>query len=207
MKHSKIVLIFIMVISLCITVTSGFAAEAKTTDSMSAAEKEKHKAHIQKHKAHILDTADKTLKELYEKQPDAKKAVEEAYGYAVFTNTGYNLLIFVGGTGHGVAFNNSDKKPVFMSMHKAGTGPGLGYVKYRQVITFANKILFDEFSTIGMQGSASANLTVKTDSTGSDSAIQMSLVPGVFFYQITDAGIDLQANWGGMMYLKDSELN
>lgn len=190
----------ILVTSLCITVTSGFAAGAKTTDKMNAAEKEKHKTHM-------LDTADKTLKELYEKQPDAKKAVEKAYGYAVFTNTGYNLLIFVGGAGHGVAFNNLDKKPIFMTMHKVGTGPGLGYVKYRQVITFANKTLFNEFTTIGMQGSASANLTVKTDSTGSDTSGTMSLVPGVTFYQITDKGIDLQANWGGMMYLKDSELN
>lgn len=200
MKLSKIVLIFIMVMSLCITVSSGFAAEAKNTDTMNAAEKEKHKKHM-------LDTADKTLKELYAKQPDTKKAVEAAYGYAVFTNTGYNLLIFVGGAGHGVAFNNTDKKPIFMSMHRAGTGPGLGYVKYRQVITFANETLFDEFTTIGMQGSASANLTIKTGSTDSDTSGTMSLVPGVTFYQITDEGIDLQANWGGMMYLKDSELN
>lgn len=200
MKPTKRVLIFLMLSSLFFTVNSGFADEAKNTDSMSASEKEKHKTHI-------LDTADKTLKELYAKQPDARKAVEESYGYAVFTNTGYNLAIFVGGLGHGVAFNNSDKKPIFMKMSKAGTGPGLGYVKYRQVITFANETLFKEFITIGMQGSASANLTVKTDSTGSDTSASLSLVPGVTFYQITDAGIDLQANWGGMMYLKDSELN
>ena len=59
MKHSRIVLMLILVTSLCITVTSGFAAGARTTDKMNAAEKEKHKTHM-------LDTADKTLKELYE---------------------------------------------------------------------------------------------------------------------------------------------
>ena len=174
--------------------------EAKTTDSMTTVEKEKHKKHI-------LENADKTLKELYADKPDIQKEVEGAYGYAVFTNTGYNLAIFVGGSGHGVAFNNQDKKPIFMAMKKAGTGPGLGYVKYRQVITFANEMLFEEFLTVGMQGSASANLTLKKGVSDSDTTANLSLVPGVTFYQITDEGIDVQANWGGMMYYKDSELD
>ena len=58
-----------------------------------------------------------------------------------------------------------------------------------------------------MQGQASANLTMKTGSTDSDASLVMSLVPGVKIYQITDSGIDIQANWGGMMYLKDANLN
>lgn len=198
---TRMMLVFIASILLVFTVSTGFAAsEAKTTDTMSAAEKEKHKTHM-------LATADKTLTELYAKQPDAQKAVESAYGYAVFTNTGFNLAIFVGGSGHGVAFNNSDKKPVFMTMKRAGTGPGLGYVEYRQVITFANEILFEEFTSVGMQGSASANLTMKMGDTNTDTSTTLSLVPGVTFYQITDKGIDVQANWGGMVYMKDSELN
>ena len=201
MKNFKIVLVIVMFVSFVMAAPSVFAAsEAKTTDTMSAAEKEKHKKHI-------LDTEIKTLADLYAKQPDAKKAVESAYGYAVFTNTGYNLAIFVLGSGHGVAFKKGDKTPIFMTMNKAGTGPGLGYTKARQVITFANKTLFDEFTTIGMQGQASANLTMKTGSTDSDTSMVMSLVPGVMFYQITDSGIDLQANWGGMMYMKDTNLN
>jgi len=176
------------------------AEEAKTTDSMTMEEKEKHKKHL-------LETSDKTLRELYTGNPESQKAVEGAYGYAVFTNTGYNLAIFVGGSGHGVAFKNGDKKPLFMGMKKVGTGPGLGYVKYRQVITFANETLFDEFVTIGMQGSASANLTMKTEGGAGDASVTQSLVPGVTFYQITDAGIDVQANWGGMMYYKDTALD
>ena len=201
MKNFKIVLAIVMFVSFVMAAPSVFAAsESKTTDTMSAAEKEKHKKHI-------LDTETKTLADLYAKQPDAKKAVESAYGYAVFTNTGYNLAIFVLGSGHGVAYKNGDKTPIFMTMNKAGTGPGLGYTKSRQVITFANKTLFDEFTTIGMQGQASANLTMKIDSTDSDASMVMSLVPGVTFYQITDSGISIQANWGGMMYMKDANLN
>ena len=58
-----------------------------------------------------------------------------------------------------------------------------------------------------MQGSASANLTMKMGDTNTDTSTTLSLVPGVTFYQITDKGIDVQANWGGMVYMKDSELN
>lgn len=201
MKKNKIFLITLVLLSVLMAGQSVFAGkEAKSTDTMTAAEKEKHKQHM-------LDAVEKTLQELYAKHPDAQKAVESAAGYAVFTNTGYNLAIFVGGSGHGVAFKNSDQKPVYMAMKKAGTGPGLGYVNYRQVIIFPNETLYDEFTTVGMQGSASANFTLKTDTLNTDASDAISLVPGVSVYQITDDGIDVQANWGGMMYYKDSELN
>jgi hypothetical protein len=56
-------------------------------------------------KKHILKTADDTLVELYKHEPAAQKVIEKAYGYAVFTNTGYNIILYVGGKGWGVAFS------------------------------------------------------------------------------------------------------
>ena len=58
-----------------------------------------------------------------------------------------------------------------------------------------------------MQGLASANLTMKMGATNTDNSTTLSLVPGVIFYQITDKGIDVQANWDGMVYMKESEVN
>jgi len=52
---------------------------------------------------HILKTADDTLVELYKHEPAAQKVIEKAYGYAVFANTGYNIILYVGGKGRGVA--------------------------------------------------------------------------------------------------------
>jgi lipid-binding SYLF domain-containing protein len=201
MQFDKMGIMIACLMALFVFGAPGFAADhAKTTDTMTAEEKVQHKKHM-------LETAEKTLAEIYAKDPKIKKTVEAAYGYAVFTNTGFNLAIFVGGSGHGVAFKKGDKTPVFMAMKRAGTGPGLGYVNYRQVITFANELLFDEFTTVGMQGSASANLTMKGGATGTDVSGQMSLVPGVTFYQVTDEGFDIQANWGGMLYYKDTTLD
>jgi lipid-binding SYLF domain-containing protein len=156
---------------------------------------------------HILKKAEDTLAQLYKSKPEAKKAIESAYGYAVFSNTGYNIILYVGGKGAGVAFKNSDKKPVFMTMLNAGTGPGVGYEDYRQVLVFSSETLFDQFITVGLNTSASANATVKIGKTDVDESGAISLVPGVGLYQITEKGIDIQANWGGMKYFKDSHLN
>jgi lipid-binding SYLF domain-containing protein len=156
---------------------------------------------------HILKKAEDTLAQLYKSKPEAKKAIESAYGYAVFSNTGYNIILYVGGKGAGVAFKNSDKKPVFMTMLNAGTGPGVGYVDYRQVLVFSSETLFDQFITVGLNTSASENVTIKVGKADVDQSGAIALVPGVHLYQINEKGIDIQANWGGMKYFKDSGLN
>ena len=156
---------------------------------------------------HILKKAEDTLAQLYKSKPEAKKAIESAYGYAVFSNTGYNIILYVGGKGAGVAFKNSDKKPVFMTMLNAGTGPGVGYTDYRQVLVFSSETLFDQFITVGFNSSASENVTIKVGKADVDQSGAIELVPGVHLYQINEKGIDIQANWGGMKYFKDSGLN
>jgi len=160
-----------------------------------------------KERNHILKKAEDTLAQLYKSKPEAKKAIESAYGYAVFSNTGYNIILYVGGKGAGVAFKNSDKKPVFMTMLNAGTGPGVGYVDYRQVLVFSSETLFNQFITLGLNTSASENVTIKVGKADVDQSGAIALVPGVHLYQINDKGIDIQANWGGMKYFKDSGLN
>lgn len=40
-----------------------------------------------------------------------------------------------------------------------------------------------------------------------DEAGVTTLIPGVSLYQINEKGIDIQANWGGMKYFKDSDLD
>ena len=68
-------------------------------------------------------------------------------------------------------------------------------------------MLFNQFTTIGLNASASANATVKVGDVDVDAAGATTLVPGVSLYQINDEGIDIQANWGGMKYFKDNDLN
>ena len=196
-----------LLLALCLTLTSCAGSKSKTDQNNqpeSATLTEEEKATERKH---ILKTADDTLLELYKHEPTAKDVLEKAYGYAVFSNTGYNIILYVGGKGRGVAFKNSDKKPIFMTMLNAGTGPGVGYDEYRQILMFSSETLFKQFITVGLNASASANVTLKMGGVGVDESGVITLVPGVSIYQINDKGIDIQADWGGMKYFKDSDLN
>ncbi len=94
-----------------------------------------------------------------------------------------------------------------MTMLNAGSGPGVGYNEYRQVLMFSSETLFKQFITVGLNASASANVTLKMGDVDMDESGVITLVPGVSLYQINDKGIDIQANWGGMKYFKDSDLN
>ena len=196
-----------LLLALCLTLTSCAGSKSKTDQDNqpeSATLTEEEKATERKH---ILKTADDTLPELYKHVPKAKDVLEKSYGYAVFSNTGYNVILYVGGKGRGVAFKNSDKKPIFMTMLNAGSGPGVGYNEYRQVLIFSSETLFKQFITVGLNASASANVTFKMGDVDMDESGVITLVPGVSLYHINDKGIDIQANWGGMKYFKDSDLN
>jgi lipid-binding SYLF domain-containing protein len=54
----------------------------------------------------ILEMAQQSLQQLYQAQPSARAAVQNAAGYAVFSDTGVKILFGGGGNGHGVALNN-----------------------------------------------------------------------------------------------------
>jgi lipid-binding SYLF domain-containing protein len=94
-----------------------------------------------------------------------------------------------------------------MVMKRAGTGPGVGYKGYRQIMVFKTRALFDQFRTVGADVSASADATAKVGGKGSSFDGSVSFNPQLSVYQITDRGLLLQANWGGVAYYPDSELN
>jgi lipid-binding SYLF domain-containing protein len=148
----------------------------------------------------ILKMRDETLERLYKEKPEAKGVVEKSPGYAVFDATGVNLVLYVGGKGAGVLLDKSTDKPTFMSMVRAGTGPGLGYKEFKQVIVFKNKKAMDLFQTTGVDVGASFDF-------GKVLAKGQSFHPDFTLYTITDKGFTVQANWGGTKYFKDAELN
>ncbi len=156
---------------------------------------------------HILSMSEETLKELYKQYPELQKEVESAYGYGVFEGQAVNLIMYVAGNGLGVVYDNKTSTPVFMNAVRAGTGPGIGYKSMHGIIIFDNETVFDQFTNIGLQLSASGDATVKLAGTGATANKAVSLVPGVTIYQLVDNGLVLQANWGATEFLKDPNLN
>jgi lipid-binding SYLF domain-containing protein len=163
--------------------------------ALTAAEKEEGR------KAALKLSAD-ALEKLYKVQPDARKAVEGAVGYAVFDITSIYAIMFVGQRGKGVLFDNKSKKTTFMSSSRMGTGPGAGKQRVFQIFVFKSKSAMDQFVlTGGLGGDVTA-----TVSTGSEGTVR-SFNPSIDIYQIPESGMAIQASWGGTVYKVDGDLN
>ena len=148
----------------------------------------------------IMKMKDATLERLYKEQPDSKAVVTAGQAYAVFDATGVNLVLYVGGKGAGVLVDNATGKPTYMTMVRAGTGPGLGYKEFKQIIVFKTKKAVDLFLAAGIDVGTSFDF-------GSVLASGQSFNPDFTLYTITEKGFTAQANWGGTKYFKDAELN
>jgi lipid-binding SYLF domain-containing protein len=148
----------------------------------------------------ILKMRDATLERLQKDKPESKAVLAAAPGYAVFDATGVNLVLYVGGKGVGVLVDNGTGKPTYMSMVRAGTGPGVGYKEFKQIIVFKTKKAMEMFLTAGIDVGSSFDF-------GAVAQKGQSFNPDFALYTITEKGFTVQANWGGTKYFKDGELN
>jgi len=153
-------------------------------------------------RAAALKLSAEALEKLYKLQPEARKAVESAPGYAVFDITSIYAIMFVGQRGKGVLFDNASKKATFMSSSRMGTGPGAGKQRVFQVFVFKDKSSLGQFVATGSVGGDVSGSV----STGTGGSVR-SFNPGIDIYQIPESGMAVQASWGGTVYAVDKELN
>jgi len=208
--NSRIMKSLSSVVSVLIAIAL-FAGEGMS--SASAAEASAHKskkmsaAEVTKKRDAVRKIRDDALEDFYATKPEIKEDVAKAVGYAVFDASQVNLVLFVGGVGEGILVENGTGKETFMKMKRAGTGPGVGYKKFRQLMVFKDRSLFDQFRKLGADVGASADATMKIGGKGVAVDPNVSFNPQLSVYQITDRGALLQANWGGVAYQPDADLN
>lgn len=148
-----------------------------------------------------------TLKKLYQYHPAAEKKVANSIGYAVFSNTGINVLLLSTGNGWGVAHNNETGKDAYMKMFSAGVGIGMGVKDFRGVFVFTTKDAFETFVEHGWQASAQADAAAKAGEKGGAADSAIDVAPGVELCQLTENGLALQATIQGTKYWKNDDLN
>src|SRR5579872_6433808 len=76
----------------------------------------------EKERSEIRKMCQQTLTRLYKAEPSAKAAVQNSYGYAVFSNTGVKILFGGSGRGEGAAINTQTKAETFMKMLEIQAG-------------------------------------------------------------------------------------
>lgn len=148
-----------------------------------------------------------TLAKLYKVHPLARGDIQNAVGYAVFSNIGINLIFLSAAGGSGVAHDNRTGKDIYMKMVSGGVGFGLGVKDFRGVFVFSTAKAFKQFVESGWAADAQADAAAKSGEKGGAAAGAITVAPGVDLYQLTETGLALQATIQGTKYYQDDELN
>ena len=146
------------------------------------------------------------LAALIKQNPALKKEIEAAPGYAVFNTTNVNVVLLVLARGEGVLFDKHRPEPVFMEEMKTGEGVGAGYQEQYQVIAFKNTDAIDQFLLTSIDGQR-GGMDVDANFSAGSGGIVRSFNPYISIYTVGLSGYDLQANYGGTLYLVDKQLN
>lgn len=146
------------------------------------------------------------LDALIKQNPAVQKEIDQAAGYAVFTTTNVNIVLIVVARGEGVLFDKRRKDPIFMQALKTGEGLGAGYQDQYQVAIFKTPGAIDQFLLTSIDGRRGGIDVDANFSAGSGGTIR-SFNPEITFYTVGLSGYDLQANYGGTLYLVDQQLN
>jgi lipid-binding SYLF domain-containing protein len=159
-------------------------------------------------RAEIRNVRDQALVDLYKAQPSAKGHLQKAAGYAVFSNFGMKILVAGGGSGRGIVIDNKTKKETFMKMAEVQAGLGFGVKNIRLIWVFDKQSDLGRFINSGWEIGAQTTASAKVAGQGASVlAGAVSVMPGVWIYQLTDDGLALELTAKGTKYYKDDELN
>jgi lipid-binding SYLF domain-containing protein len=200
-KNLKVLTLSTMLfLFLLTTFSSAVAQDDAEKDAKKAKKAKQERKDIHKSKKEALS-------ELYKLYPAAKAEIANANGYAVFANTGMNLLVLATSRGGGLAHDNTTGKETYMKMISGGVGIGLGVKKYYAIFVFSSNESFNGFQEEGWSAEGQADAAAKTDEQGGAVAAGMSVAPDIMLYQITDVGFAAQATVQGTKYIVDKDLN
>jgi lipid-binding SYLF domain-containing protein len=165
------------------------------------------KSQIEEQRTSIGDMASQTLAQLYQQYPDARSSVENAAGYAVFSDFGMKFMFLGGAGGHGEAVNNATKKVTYMKMVELQPGFGFGAQKFRIVFIFGTEQAINQFVTSGWEFGANAMAAAKSSTQGAGAQMGATVAPGVTMYQLSEQGAIVGVSITGAKYYRNDQLN
>ena len=185
-------------------VVLGVGAVVVTPGDVFGADDDKKK---DKERSEVREAADKALAAVYKVQPDARKAVQSAAGYAAFSNFGLKILVAGSGSGKGMAVNNKSKSATYMRMAEVQAGIGFGVKKFQLVWVFETEAALEKFVNSGWEIGAQATASAKSGDKGAAYQGAVSVSPGVWLYQVSGDSLAVELTAKGTKYYKDTDLN
>ena len=117
-------------------------------------------------KANIRKQRDEMLAQLYATNPDMKKVLKKAAGYATFKQVNVNLFLLATANGYGVVMDNKAGRDTFMRMASLGGGVGAGLKDVRVIFIFHDPQVMKQFVREGWQVGGQADAAAKYQDTG-----------------------------------------
>ena len=154
----------------------------------------------------IITMTSELLTELYQQKPEIKKEIENAPGYAAFSNVNINIVFASLSGGFGMVHNNNTSKNTYMKMGEVGIGLGLGVKDFRAVFVFHDAETMHRFVTHGWTAGVHADAGAKASNSGHAVSAEY-ILDNITVYQLTKSGLALQATLKGTKYWQDKALN
>ena len=155
----------------------------------------------------LQDERKVALDKLYAEKPSTREELKSAKGYAVFSSLGINVLLVSTEKGGGILHDNLTGKDIYMNMFSAGGGIGLGVKDFIVVFVFHTEDAMDEFQESGWDFSGQADANAETSTQGAGAETSATVMPGTSIYQLTKAGLALQATLQGTKFWANKDLN
>ena len=155
----------------------------------------------------VREVAQDALATLYEYNPGARRVIERAAGYAVFSTFGVKLFFAGGTTGKGMVVNQRTGRQTFMRMVQVQGGLGFGLNQNRLIFVFTNPSVLRNFIDQGWEFGGQGNLSAMAGGQGAMFSGAAAVSPGIYLYQLTQTGLAATLTVSGTKYFKDAELN
>jgi len=162
---------------------------------------------VDEQRADIRAMANETIAQLYQQYPAARRQIQRAAGYAVFSNFGFKVLFMGSATGEGLAVNHATRRETFMRMVELQPGYGFGVQRFRLVFVFETPQALDQFVSSGWEFGANAMASAQTSTQQMGNQLGVSVSPGVLMYQLSDQGAIVGVSLTGAKYYPDPDLN
>mgnify|MGYP001339333971 CR=1 FL=1 len=161
---------------------------------------------VEEKRAAVQDMRSEVLAELYQEKPDVKQQIEDAVGYAVFSNANVNVVLASFGGGYGIVRDNRTGADTYLKMGEVGVGFGLGVKDFRIIMVFHNEDALQRFMEYGVAVGAQADAAAVASDKGVAVGGELHL-ENITVYQLTESGLALQATVKGTKFWPDDELN
>lgn len=160
-----------------------------------------------KQRKELQDERKAVLDKLYTLKPASRNELESAKGYAVFSSIGINVLLVSTERGGGILRDNRNGKDTYMKMFSAGGGMGMGVKDFSVIFVFHTLEAMAGFQESGWDFSGQADANAKSGDQGMGIEAAATVMPGTTVYQLTEAGLALQATLQGTKFWANEDLN